>query len=418
MTVTELDLAVIGGGAAGYFAALRAAALNPALKIAIFESGRRTLEKVRISGGGRCNVTHQCFEPKLLKENYPRGSKELLSAFHKFQPQDTVAWFAERGVELKTEADGRMFPVTDSSETVISCLERERQALGIVLHTQCRVESVQKDEEGSYLLKTTGALEGEFGAAAVLLATGGHKSGYQFAGELGHSITPLAPSLFTFNVSDKQLCALSGVSVPRVNLSLEINGVKHVVVQKPLLITHWGLSGPAVLKLSSLAALELFDAGYRGDLLIDWTAGAKQDQCRSYLRELRSKQPFKSISKSPLYSIPSRLWELLVRRTLAQDSEQVWSRMSNLVLESLVNMLTRHAIAIDGKGQFKEEFVTSGGVDLREVDFRSMQSKLSANLYISGELLNIDGVTGGFNFQSAWTTGWIAGTAVAESAAR
>lgn len=416
MVRDRCDLAVVGGGAAGYFAALRAVALNPRLTVIVFESGRRPLEKVRISGGGRCNVTHHCFEPKALTANYPRGARELFQAFHRFQPEDTVAWFTERGVSLKVEPDGRMFPRTDSSETIVKCLEDERQRLGIKLHTSSRVERVERLSAGGFALSVhdaTGTGVSHVHADRLLLASGSHKSGHQFAQELGHSITPLAPSLFTFKVSDAQLCDLAGVSVPHVWMSLRIDDQEIAASEGPLLVTHWGLSGPAVLKLSAWAARELLEANYRAELVLNWTADQDPEHCRSNIRGIRAAHSKKSVVNTPLYEVPTRLWELLVRRALGNGAEKPWHQLSNEMLEGMVKVLMASRIRIDGKGQFKEEFVTCGGVNLKEIDFRTMQSKCTPGLYVCGELLDVDGVTGGFNFQSAWTTGWIAGTAVA-----
>ena len=409
----SFDFIIVGGGAAGYFAALRAAAVAPESKVLILEAGRRPLDKVRVSGGGRCNVTHHCFDPKLLVENYPRGSRELRGPFSRFQPQDTVAWFAERGVELKAEVDGRMFPVTDESSTIINCLETERRLRNVSLLTDLRVTAIEKRADGKpgFLVSTE---KGQFTARKLLLATGSNRSGYAFAQHLGHKISPLAPSLFTFNVGDPELHALSGVSVPEAALSLFIDEKLVKNFSGPLLITHWGLSGPAVLKLSAFAARELQQANYQAKLSVNWAGTKTEENISALLLQAKKNSPKKMLSTFAAVPMPIRLWEYLLRRAMPEALKLTWNEVSNAALQKLAREITQGIFLVAGKGQFKEEFVTCGGVFLSEVDFRTMESKITPGLFLAGELLDIDGITGGFNFQSAWTTGWIAGTAMGE----
>jgi predicted Rossmann fold flavoprotein len=406
------DLFVVGGGAAGYFAALRAASVMTNARVCILESGRKALEKVKISGGGRCNVTHACFEPKELIGFYPRGAKELRGAFHTFQPKDTVQWFESRGVQLKTEDDGRMFPVTDTSSTILDCFERERLAMGVDLYLGTGAVRVKKGADGFEVTLSDGqTLE----TRALLLASGSSRTGHELARSLGHTITPLAPSLFTFNCTQEDLRELAGVAAERVKATLLIEGKAVAVSDGPLLVTHWGLSGPAVLKLSAWAARELEASKYNGILRIDWCPSLKEDALASMLLQQKESHARKLIAKAaPALGLPLRLWEFLVRNILGDEGGRPWGHLRQASLHALVRKLRAYELKINGKGQFKEEFVTCGGVELSEVDFRSMESKLVPGLFFAGEILDIDGVTGGFNFQSAWTTGWIAGSSIGE----
>lgn len=422
MSDDVLNLAVIGGGAAGYFAALRAAAESPGTRICIFESNRRPLEKVRISGGGRCNVTHHCFDPAVLVQHYPRGHKELLSAFHRFQPQHMLDWLAQRGVEVKAEDDGRMFPVSDQSSTIIDCFESERRKLGIELVSESKIDRLVKSEQGEFLLTVSSKRHQdhsgrpssrEVRARNVLLATGNHPSGHAFAREFGHSITALAPSLFTFNVRDEKLNELSGISVPDVEVELLLDGKRVASSSGALLVTHWGLSGPAILKLSAWAAREIYAAGYKGILQINWCAGRSVAEVHQALARAQSEFPRKTLARTPLFSLPARLWDYILRSSHPEICDRPWSQVGKPALNDVAIVLTRGRLSFDGKGQFKDEFVTCGGVKLSEIDFRSMQSKSVAGLFFAGEILDIDGITGGFNFQSAWTCGWIAGAGIA-----
>lgn len=406
---SRLDLLVIGGGAAGYFAALRAAACRPELSVRILEAGEAPLRKVRISGGGRCNVTHACFEPERLVRGYPRGSKELRGPLTRFQPRDVVRWFSERGVELKAEDDGRMFPITDSSETIIDCLERERKSLGVELRPGEKVIAVERDNE-TFLVRSR-SRDGErvHRANAIALTTGGTRGGYLIAEALGHTIEPPVPSLFTFQVRDERIADLSGVSVADVALLLRVGG-RTLEERGPLLVTHWGLSGPAVIRLSAWGARELFDSEYRGSLVVDWIPNLAVDE---EIRRARDERPKRNIAGDPLGTLPKRLWQRMVSAA-GVEASCTWSQLSRSAAEALAESLRRSVFEISGKGVFKEEFVTCGGVRLSEIDFRRMESKLVPRLFFAGEVLDIDGITGGFNFQSAWTTGWIAGSAVGE----
>jgi predicted Rossmann fold flavoprotein len=391
---------VIGGGAAGVFAAIRCKTINPLAQVILLEKTNQLLAKVRISGGGRCNVTHACFDPLKLTQNYPRGSKELIGPFHHFQPKDTVAWFEGHGVTLKTESDGRMFPITDSSETIIQCLLHQASVGGVEIRKQQRVESIQKKEHRFHI-----QLENEqITADSVLLATGSSSWGYSVAKELGHVIVEPVPSLFTFNVPTSPLLDLSGISVPQVIITLKDTNFRQ---EGPLLLTHWGFSGPAILKLSAWAARKLHDLAYKATLQINWVASANQQVLYQTLLQRKQENPLQTIP--PL--LPSNL---LVRlcTTLNIDPTAPLVKISNKSLAQLAAKLHCDPYAIEGKTTYKQEFVTAGGVDLKGVDFRTMESKITPGLFFAGEILDVDGITGGFNFQNAWTTGWLAGTAI------
>jgi predicted Rossmann fold flavoprotein len=408
---------VVGGGAAGFFAAIACAEkLGPAGTVTLYEATAHPLAKVRVSGGGRCNVTHACFDPRELVKNYPRGGRELLGAFHRFQPRDTVEWFATRGVETKTEEDGRMFPVTDDSATVVECLTRAAENAGITLVTSLgvrKVEAVARREQEEniapafWLTLTDGS---NVRCERLLLATGGNKSsaGLTIAQALGHAIEPPVPSLFTFHIDDKRLEGLSGVSVPHV--AVTVPG-KKLRTEGPLLITHWGMSGPAVLKLSSWGARELAATNDEFPLAVNFAPAHTKDSLARELAAVREKNLRKQIATWSPLEMPQRLWERLV--TIAGIAPATpWAQIGNTALATLAAQLTAAEFKVVGKSLFKEEFVTCGGVRLSEVDFKTMESRFCPGLYFAGEVLDIDGVTGGFNFQSAWTTGWLAGQAM------
>lgn len=402
-------VAIIGGGAAGYFAAINCAEQLEG-KVTIFEAGSKPLAKVAVSGGGRCNVTHNCFEPRELVKSYPRGGRELLGPFHRFHARHTVDWFEERGVYLKAEDDGRMFPITDSSQTVIDCLTQVAKGNGVELRTKTGVSKVTRLPDGKFSMAlTTGEEEV---VDAVIFATGGSRGGYTLVEGLGHTITECAPSLFTFKISDHRLSDLSGVSFPSASLTLTAEGAKPFYQRGPLLITHWGLSGPAVLKLSAWAARELARTKYRAKLKINWLGDMKEDHCLEELRVMKERHPQRTVVGNPLFSLSKRFWESLCAYAEISSSLK-HADLSKKNSLQLANLLTASELEIQGKGEFKEEFVTCGGVELSEVDFRTMQSKKVENLYFAGEVLDIDGITGGFNFQNAWTTGFIAGTSAA-----
>lgn len=402
---------VVGGGAAGFFAAIRCAQANPACQVTLLEATAHLLAKVKISGGGRCNVTHACFEPRELVKRYPRGGRELIGAFHRWQPRDTVAWFEAQGVQLKTEEDGRMFPVTDDSQTVVDCLLRVARQAGVNVRTQCGLADVAlgNDDSRFQLLLVSGE---KLTCDRLLLATGGNKSsvGLVIAKKLGHSIEPPVPSLFTFNVDDPRLRGLAGLSVAEVETSVRDSKLRE---RGPVLVTHWGVSGPGILKLSAWGARELHQREYRFILAVNWLAGKSLEEAKSMLASARQMSPRRQLATaSPFEMIPQRLWERLV--VAAQLSpEAVWTSVSNEKLAVLAAQLTATELSVNGKSTNKDEFVTCGGVRLSEVDFKTMESQICPRLYFAGELLDIDGVTGGFNFQSAWTTGHLAGSAMA-----
>lgn len=398
---------VIGGGAAGFFGAIACAKANPHTQVTLLEASRQPLAKVRISGGGRCNVTHACFDPARLVQNYPRGGKALRGAFSRFQTRDTVDWFSAHDVKLKTEADGRMFPTTDNSATIVECLIAAAKAAGVEIRTGASVTSVLRQASGFEIAVKLGDMQCD----RLLLATGSSQMGYQIAKTLGHQVEPPVPSLFTFNVLDNQLQELAGVSVESVQLRLFLGGKTKLEQTGPLLITHWGLSGPAVLKLSAWGARLLHDCNYQATLLINWLPQLNSEVLRQKLLEIKSEWSRKAISTSCPMELPRRLWQYLVTR-VGIEAEDRWAGLSNKTLNQLVQELTQGCYLIQGKGAFKEEFVTCGGVSLKEVNFKTMESRLCPGLYFAGEILDIDGVTGGFNFQSAWTTAWLAGQAL------
>ena len=416
----SVDLLVVGGGAAGFFAAVNCAELNPELRILIVEKSSHPLAKVLISGGGRCNLTHTCFDPAQLVQHYPRGGAALRGPFTRFQPRDTMAWFEAHGVRLKTEADGRVFPITDSSQTIVDCLLGAAEGAGIMLRTRCTVQSFslsnEPDTRFRLILRDADGSQ-ELSARSVLLATGGDRAGMQLAAGLGHHLIPPVPSLFSFTLPDPRLEGLAGVSVPRARLRLlDENGkmprLAGLEQEGALLVTHWGLSGPAVLRLSAWGARWLHERRYHAGLLVNWL-GKPPEAVQEKLREQKTaSSPQKVDAHSPFPELPLRLWKRLCAAASVRP-EQNWADLSRAQLADLAGELSDGRYAVQGKGQFKDEFVTCGGVDLDEVDFHTLYSRLVPGLYFAGEILDIDGLTGGFNFQSAWTTGWLAGRALA-----
>ncbi len=402
------DVIIAGGGPAGFFAAIRCAELNPRLQVLIVEKASQTLGKVIISGGGRCNVTHACFDPAKLVTFYPRGGDELRGAFSRFQAADTVEWFESRGVKLKTESDGRMFPVTDLSETIAECLRSAAKKAGVEVHVGISLLGVEKDLKSGFRLEVRSKANIFFvHTNKLLIATGGDRKTLETVGSLGHVVEEPVPSLFTFNVKDKRIDGLAGVSVEGVTLKMD-----SIVQQGALLVTHWGLSGPAVLRVSAWGARELHKKKYRAKLIVDWLGNTSFEKTLDVLSHNKEWQENarKKVSTNPAFSqIPLRLWKQLVEFL----GEKNWADISKAELRELANELASGEFKIEGKGQFKEEFVTCGGVKLNEIDFKTMQSRIVENLFFAGEVLNIDGLTGGFNFQSAWTTGWLAGSALA-----
>lgn len=405
---------ILGGGAAGFFAAIACAeTLGAAGTVTLYETTAHPLAKVRVSGGGRCNVTHACFEPRELAKRYPRGGRELLGAFHRFQPRDMIAWLAERGVETKTEADGRMFPVTDDSATIVECLTAAAAEAGVAVVTSMGVRKIERvGREGGapdfWVTLTDGT---GVRADRVLIATGGNRSsaGFTIAEALGHAIEPLVPSLFTFHIDDARLIGLSGVAME--DAAVAVPGTK-LKESGPLLVTHWGLSGPAILKLSAWGARELAGRNYEFPLTVNFAPPHGRDSLVRELAAVREKNPRKQITTWSPLPMPQRLWERLVT-SAGIAATTPWSSVSNAALATLAAQLTAAEVKVVGKSLFKDEFVTCGGVRLSEVDFRTMESRICPGLHFAGEVLDIDGVTGGFNFQAAWTTGWLAGQAMA-----
>ncbi len=403
-----LKIVVIGGGAAGFFGAIVCAQGNPQAQVTLIEASRQPLAKVLISGGGRCNVTHACFEPQHLVQNYPRGGKALLGAFTRFQPLDTINWFAAHGVNLKTEADGRMFPITDRAETIAECLIREAFAAKIELCIGTPVSAVTRKNQGFEIILKSGETKQ---CNRLLLATGSSLAGYKIARELGHDIQTPVPSLFTLNIADPQLRELAGISVNSVHLKLSATGKTPLQQTGPLLITHWGVSGPAVLKLSAWGARILHENRYQYKLFINWLPHLSQEEVKQKLLEVKQEWGKKAIALHRGVDLPHRLWQYIIHRSQI-TTEDRWAAMSNKTLNQLLQEITQGEYLITGKGVFKEEFVTCGGVNLKEVNFKTMESKLVPGLHFAGEILDIDGVTGGFNFQSAWTTAYLAGQAM------
>ncbi len=419
-----MKIAIIGGGAAGFFAAIRAAEQNPSAKVVVFEATNQPLEKVLVSGGGRCNVTHNCFDPAELVRNYPRGYKELRGPFSRFHPRDTIKWFESRGVQLKAESDGRIFPTTDDSHTIADCLINAAKSLGVEIRLGARVKSIRR----------TGASDGQAGSLPrteyfeiechgkspeqfdrVLLATGSAHQGYRFAEALGHTIVAPVPSLFTFKIADRRLDGLAGLSFDNVHLTLTTESGERLEQSGPLLITHWGLSGPAVLKLSAWGARILHDCNYHATLSINFLPALTVEQMYDWMLEYRERNPKKHVATEQALPIQLRFWKRIVDVVGIFD-ETIWSHITKEQMQRIVAEFARGQYAVRGKGIFKEEFVTCGGIDLREVDFKTMQSKVCEGLFFAGEILDIDGITGGFNFQNAWTTGWIAGGNMTEKA--
>lgn len=416
---------VIGGGPAGFFGAIAAREADPDRPVVLLEKSSAVLAKVKVSGGGRCNVTHACFTPRDLVAYYPRGQKELIGPFNKWGPAETVAWFAERGVELKTEPDGRMFPVTDSSETIVDCLIKAARAAGVEVRTNCPVEAVIPAVSGTgFTVQLVGG-EG-LTCEKLLLATGGKTSmknapgststadGYSLAIDLDHTIVEPVPSLFTFRIDDPLLTGLAGVSVPEAQIRLADEGPGDKVLRQigPVLVTHHGLSGPAVLRFSAWGARRLHDLSYRFEIAVDWCPGHSSGNLDGDLQEWSRANGKQQISTGGPVKLPRRLWAALVAHAGITE-ETKWADLDRKARIRLVSALVDTRLAVTGKDTFKEEFVTCGGVPLREVDFRTMTSRAQPGLYLAGELLDIDGVTGGFNFQSCWTTGYLAGLGMA-----
>ena len=407
--MNERRIIVVGGGAAGFFAAITYAEATPGATVTLLEKSPQFLSKVRISGGGRCNLTHACFAPRELSDHYPRGGSALLAPFQIFQPRDTIAWFESRGVKLKTEPDGRMFPVTDSSKTIIDCLLGAAQAAGVELVANRAPERVSRCADGGFEL---GFDNGEpLRCEHLLLATGGCRvpAAGQLAVSLGHTLEPPVPSLFTFDIADPWLRELAGVSVPAMEVSLP--GLRRRE-SGPVLITHSGLSGPAILRLSAWSARALHELGYQFPLRLNWLPHLDAETLARKLESNRAAQPARLVVNTPIPPLAARLWQNLAV-TAGISRETRWAGLSRSARHRLVQQLSQTELQVMGKTLNQDEFVTCGGVRLSEVNFKTMESRICPGLYFSGELLDIDGLTGGFNFQAAWTTGWIAGRAMA-----
>ena len=399
----ELKIAVIGGGAAGFFAAISAKTHNPSASVEIIEKTSKLLSKVKVSGGGRCNVTHACFSPGQLSKNYPRGGKKLKKAFKEFQASDTVEWYESRGVKLKAEADGRMFPVSDNSQSIIDCLVGEAEKLGVEVRTSCAVEKLSE----GFNLRINGKDES---FNKVIVATGGSpkSSGFEWLRNIGVSIVEPVPSLFTFNMPGNSVKTLMGVVIPEAEV--RIQGTKLSSIG-PVLITHWGMSGPAILKLSAWGARELAEKGYEFKVQINWIGIKNEVEAQeSFVEAMESVRKKKMANANP-YSMPNKFWTYILQKAEV-NPDSMWMELPKKSKNKILNLLLNDIYEVRGKTTFKEEFVTCGGVMLSEVDFNTMESSQVPGLHFAGEILNIDGVTGGFNFQAAWTTGYIAGKSV------
>ena len=397
------DCLIVGGGAAGFFTAINIVERNPKAKVAILERGAEVLGKVRISGGGRCNVTHACFEPNELVKFYPRGEKELRGPFHQFCSGDTIEWFERHGVDLKIEDDGRMFPVSNSSQTIIDCFLKATQQLGIKVLTGQSVQSIFK-KDNYWKIDTQNQ---NYQAENLILATGSNPKIWEMLQEFGHAIIPPVPSLFTFNSKDPRIKELPGVSA---KVTVRVKDTK-LEATGPLLITHWGMSGPAILKLSAWGARILHDKNYQFTLLVNWLNDLDTEEALVQLKTLKQEQAKKTVAKKSPFELTNRLWESLVLAS-GISTETKWADLSKIQLQHLAQQLTNGIFSIKGKSTFKEEFVTAGGIDLKEINFKTMESKIHPNLYFAGEIVNIDAITGGFNFQNAWTSGFIVANAV------
>ena len=399
------DVVIVGGGAAGFFAAINIAEQNPSLKVTILERGTEGLQKVKISGGGRCNVTHAEFIPQELVKHYPRGEKELLGPFHQFMTGDTIEWFEKRGVELKIEDDGRMFPMSNTSQTIIDCFLNQAKTHQVEVLYNHAVKSIQKRDD-NWIINTS---EGDFSAQKLLVATGSSTKIWSLLEKLGHTIVQPVPSLFTFDIKDERIKDIPGVVAQ--NVEIKVVG-SDLYSEGPLLITHVGMSAPAILKLSAFGAVELAKRNYNFQIEINFIKYSFLD-CLDQLKQLKHDLAKKAVFKSAQFELPKRLWQKLVLAS-QMDEETRWADLNKIQLETLASQLTSAIFQVTGKSTFKEEFVTAGGVDLKEIHFKTFESKLLKNLFFAGEVLNVDAVTGGFNFQNAWTSAYIAAKSISE----
>ncbi|WP_281541403.1 NAD(P)/FAD-dependent oxidoreductase [Maribacter aestuarii] len=418
------DILVIGGGAAGFYAAIHIAEATPGLKIAILERGKEVLIKVKVSGGGRCNVTHAEFDPKELVTNYPRGEKELLGPFHNYASGDTVAFFEKRGISLKIEDDGRMFPSTDSSQTIINCFTSEADRLGIKIFDRSAVQKIEPLGQGIDIQWKITTPNTSFQALKLVMATGSNPKIWDLLGQLGHTIVPPVPSLFTFNISDTRIAGIPGLSTmaevailkkKKATSSLESGKAEEEVLSSdgPLLITHWGMSGPAILKLSAWGARLLEEYNYRFKIRVNWVPEYHPNGLLELFMDVK-KVERKTIIRTKVLDIPKRLWVNLVKAAGISDLV-TWPEVTKAELQLLVDQLTNGIFQVEGKSTFKEEFVTAGGVDLKEINFKTYESKILPNLYFAGEIINVDAITGGYNFQNAWTGGFMAAQGITKA---
>ncbi len=419
---SEFDLIVVGGGAAGFFAAITCAEFAPEARILILEKSPKVLGKVKISGGGRCNVTHACFDPRELTSFYPRGSKQLMGPFHRWGPAETMDWFESRDVPLKVESDNRVFPESDDSQSVIDCLTRCARQSGVVVRTGCAVVGAKKSDVGAFEVEIGD--DDRMTTRCLAMTTGGSRDavGARIAANFGHRLESAAPSLFTFKIDDPRLGGLQGLSVPNASVKVAPpNNAADLEASGPVLITHWGLSGPGILRVSAWGARVLQKLDYRFDVALDWSGGdGRVEPVVGAFDRLRSDSPKRAIVNDPQFDIPSRLWRRLVQAGLGKGGKSAdeiaglrWPHLSRDAGRGLAGQIADCRFRVTGKSMNKEEFVTCGGVTLGEVNFKTMESRVTPGLFFAGELLDIDGVTGGFNFQAAWTTGRIAGEAIA-----
>ncbi|MBO0590721.1 NAD(P)/FAD-dependent oxidoreductase [Cellulophaga sp. E16_2] len=423
------DVIVVGGGAAGFYAAIHIAEANPELKIAILERGKEVLTKVKISGGGRCNVTHAEFDPNELVKNYPRGEKELRGPFHTYCSGDTIAFFDKRGITLKIEEDGRMFPESNTSQTIIDCFMSEAERLGIKLlrnSSVIAIETVEKSEESPLKGWMIESIQKKYFAKKLLVTTGSNPKIWKLLEKLGHTIVPPVPSLFTFNIKDDRIEGIPGVSTyasievlektlpskVTIHLKSKVATKALLVSDGPLLITHWGMSGPAILKLSAWGARILNDWGYKFKISVNWLPEYEEEGMLQLLLQIKDVEAKKTVLRTNAVAIPKRLWVNLVKASGISEAVK-WADVTKVQLQLLAKELTAGEYNVDGKSTFKEEFVTAGGVALKEINFKTYESKVVANLFFAGEVINVDAITGGFNFQNAWTSGYIAAQAIA-----
>lgn len=424
------DVLIIGGGAAGFYAAIHIAEADPSLKVAILERGKTVLGKVKVSGGGRCNVTHAEFDPKELTKNYPRGEKELLGPFHRYCSGDTVSFFEERGIELKIEDDGRMFPTSNSSQTIIDCFLNETERLGVKILRHSTVSDIrQKRYENNQMGWEVTSIKGNYETKKLLVATGSNPKIWALLEKLGHNIVPPVPSLFTFNIKDERINGIPGLSTnasvavlaktlfnPKITIKLRSQKAEESLLasEGPVLITHWGLSGPAILKLSAWGATLLNDFNYRFRIRVNWLPDFNPGSIFSYLMDVKDVEGKKTVLRTKVFDVPRRLWTNLVRASKIPESTK-WADATKEQIEALADQLTQSEFKVEGKSTFKEEFVTAGGVALKEIDFKTFASKKLPNLFFAGEIINVDAITGGFNFQNAWTGAYIAAKGITNS---